>query len=282
MDDFFLSYSFMQRALLAGLLSGLGCGLAGVFVILLRIAFVGVCISHAALAGALVGVFLGFAPLPGAIVLSLLAAAAISPLAEKGSMSPDTATGVIFSVMLSVSMLALGLLPGARSDGLGLIWGSILTVSAADVWLLLFVAAALCAFVLLCFKEIQAVLCHREAARACGVPARAMSQIMLLMLGLVVASGIKSVGGLLIYSLIITPAAAAYQLTYRLSLMFFLAALFGVLASWTGLCFAWLLGWPSGATIVLSATAILIAALVFSPKGRAAGTGAAVKPPQKN
>ncbi|MDL2216191.1 metal ABC transporter permease [Desulfovibrio sp. OttesenSCG-928-M14] len=268
MDDFFLSYSFIQRALIAGLLSGLACGMAGVFVVMLRISFVGVCISHAALAGALGSVFLGFAPLPGAIILSLCAAAAISPLAEKGSMSPDTATGVIFSVMLSASMLALGLLPGARSDGLGLIWGNILTVSAADVWLLLFVAVAVCAFVHFFFKEVQAVLCHKDAALACGIPARAIGQIMLLMLGLVVASGIKSVGGLLIYSLIITPAAAAYQLTYRLGRMFLLAAFFGVLSSWFGLWLAWLLSWPSGATIVLSATAILIMAVLFSPKRR--------------
>lgn len=268
MDDFFLSYSFMQRALLSGLLSGIACGMAGVFVVLLRISFVGVCISHAALAGALVSVFLGFAPLPGAMLLSLSAAAAISPLAEKGSMSPDTATGVIFSVMLSVSMLALGLLPGARSDGLGLIWGSILTVSAMDIWLLLAVAVAVCSFVYFFFKEVQAVLCHRESALASGVPAKAIGQIMLFMLGLVVASGIKSVGGLLIYSLIISPAAAAYQLTYRLSHMFFLAALFGVISSWAGLWFAWLLNWPSGATIVLAATCILILAVIFSPKRR--------------
>lgn len=273
MDDFFLSYSFIQRALLAGLLSGIACGMAGVFVVLLRISFVGVCISHAALAGALVSVFLGFAPLGGAILVSLVAAAAIGPLAEKGSMSPDTATGVIFSVMLSASMLALGLLPGARSDGLGLIWGSILTVSAADVWLLLLVAAIVCGFVHFLFKEVQAVLCHRDTARASGIASRAIGQAMLLILGLVVASGIKSVGGLLIYSLIVSPAAAAYQLTYKLGRMFFLAALFGVLSCWTGLWFAWLLSWPSGATIVLSATCILIVAVICSPK-RKDGKGA--------
>jgi manganese/iron transport system permease protein len=266
MDDFFLSYGFMQRAVLAGLLSGLACGMAGVFVVLLRVSFVGVCIAHAALAGALVSVFLGFAPLPGALVLSLLAASTIGPLAEKGAMSPDTATGVIFSVMLSASMLALGLLPGARSDGLGLIWGGILTISSADVWLLALAALLTCAFIYLFFKEVQAVLCHKESALASGIPARAISQTMLILLGLVVASGIKSVGGLLIYSLIVTPAAAAYQLTYRLSRMFLLAALFGVIACWSGLWLAWALNWPSGATIVLSATAILVAAVVFSPK----------------
>ena len=268
MDDFFLSYGFIQRALLAGLLGGVGCGLAGVFVVLLRISFVGVCIAHAALAGALISVFMGLSPLTGAMTLSLLAAATIGPLAEKGAMSPDTATGVIFSVMLSASMLMLGLLPGARSDGLGLIWGSILTVGIPDVWLLACIAVALTLFVSLLFKEVQAVLCHKEAALAVGIPARAISQVMLVFLGAVVASGIKSVGGLLIYSLIVTPAAAAYQITYRLGLMFVLSAVFGVVSCWAGIWFSYLLGWPSGATIVMVATAILLVSVMGSPKRR--------------
>ena len=271
MDDFFLSYSFMQRAVLAGLFSGIACGLAGVFVVLLRISFVGVCISHAALAGALVSVYMGLAPLYGAMLFSLVAAAAISPLAEQGAMSSDTATGVIFSVMLCVAMLALGLLPGARTDGLGLIWGSILTVSASDIGLLVFVSSFAALFIFFFFKEIQAVLCHRQTALASGIPAKAIGQGMLLVLALVVASGIKSVGGLLIYSLIVTPAAAAYQITYKMQRMFALSALFGVASCWAGLWLAWLLGWPSGATIVLCVTSILVVAVVFSPKRRAGG-----------
>ncbi len=271
MEDAFLSYAFVQRALLAGLLAGLTCGLAGVFVVLLRISFVGVCVSHAALAGALVSVFLGMPPLPGAMALSLGAAAAISPLAGRGGISPDTATGVVFSVMLSVSMLALGLLPGARSDGLGLIWGSIMTVTAGDVWFLAAVAAPFLFFLVFLFKEVQAVLCHKDAALAAGIPANCISQAMLLLLGAVIAAGMKAVGGLLIYSLIITPAAAAYQLTYRLKTMFLLSAVFGMVSSWAGIWGSYVLGWPSGASIVLAATCILLLCIAVSPKRRERG-----------
>ena len=268
MEESFLSYGFIQRALLAGLLAGLTCGLAGVFVVLLRISFVGVCIAHAALAGALVSVFFGMPPLPGAMVLSLGAAAAISPLAGRGGISPDTATGVVFSVMLSVSMLALGLLPGARSDGLGLIWGSIMTVTSGDVWFLSAVAVPFILFLLFLFKEVQAVLCHKDAALAAGIPANIISQAMLLLLGAVIAAGMKTVGGLLIYSLIITPAAAAYQLTYRLRTMCILSAVFGMIACWGGIWGSYVLGWPSGATIVLAATCILLLCIAVSPKRR--------------
>ena len=268
MEDSFLSYGFIQRALLAGLLSGATCGLAGVFVVLLRISFVGVCISHAALAGALVSVFFGMPPLPGAMVLSLGGAAAISPLAGRGGLSPDTATGVVFSVMLSVSMLALGLLPGARADGLGLIWGSIMTVTSGDVWFLAAVAIPFLFLLFFLFKEVQAVLCHKEAALAVGIPANIINQAMLLVLGAVIAAGMKAAGGLLIYSLIITPAAAAYQLTYRLKTMFVLSAVFGMASCWAGIWGSYVLGWPSGATIVLTAACILLLCIAVSPKRR--------------
>jgi manganese/iron transport system permease protein len=268
MEESFLSFGFIQRALLAGLLSGATCGLAGVFVVLLRISFVGVCIAHAALAGALASVFFGMSPLPGAMILSLGAAAAISPLAGRSGVSPDTATGVVFSVMLSISMLALGLLPGARSDGLGLIWGSIMTVTDGDLRFLAVVAVPFLLFLFFLFKEIQAVLCHKDAALACGIPVGFVGQAMLLLLGAVIAAGMKAVGGLLIYSLIITPAAAAYQLTYRLKTMFALSAVFGVLACWAGIWVSYALDWPSGASIVLAATCILLLCIAFSPKRR--------------
>ncbi|MCL2102422.1 MAG: metal ABC transporter permease [Syntrophorhabdaceae bacterium] len=271
MEESFLSYGFIQRALLSGFLSGLTCGLAGVFVVLMRISFVGVCIAHAALAGALACVFFGMSPLPGAMVLSLCAAAAISPLAGKSGVSPDTATGVVFSVMLSVSMLALGLLPGARSDGLGLIWGSVMTVTRGDVCFLAAVAAPFLVFLIFLYKEIQAVLCHKDAALAVGIPANFISQAMLLLLGAVIATGMKAVGGLLIYSLIITPAAAAYQLTYRLKTMFVLSAVFGVVSCWVGIWGSYMLSWPSGATIVLTAAFILLLCVVVSPKRRDRG-----------
>jgi manganese/iron transport system permease protein len=202
------------------------------------------------------------------MVLSLGAAAAISPLAGRGGISPDTATGVVFSVMLSVSMLALGLLPGARSDGLGLIWGSIMTVTGGDLCFLAAVAAPFLFFLLFLFKEIQAVLCHKDAALASGIPANAISQAMLLLLGAVIAAGMKAVGGLLIYSLIITPAAAAYQLTYRLRTLFVLSAVFGVLSCWVGIWASYALDWPSGASIVLAASCILLLCIAFSPKRR--------------
>jgi manganese/iron transport system permease protein len=143
-----------------------------------------------------------------------------------------------------------------------------MTVTRWDVWFLAAVAVPFLFFLVFLFKEVQAVLCHKDAALAAGIPANIISQVMLLLLGAVIAAGMKAVGGLLIYSLIITPAAAAYQLTYKLKTMFILSAVFGMVSCWVGIWISYVLGWPSGATIVLTATGILLLCIAVSPKRR--------------
>lgn len=259
----------MQKALLAGLLGGAACGMAGVFVVLMRISFIGVCIAHAAFAGALTATLLGLPPQAGGLALGMGAAASVRPLSRRASFNPDIATSIIFSFMLSLAMLVLGLLPGSRAEGLGLVWGSILTVTAADLWLLGMACGLSFVFILLFFKELQAVTCHPEAARAAGIAVEGITQGIFLLLGLIIAAGLKTIGGLLIYSLIVTPAAAAYQITYSLKRMFVLAGVFGVCACWGGLLLSAWTGLPSGAVIVLAGIAIFGVCLALGKKRRA-------------
>lgn len=264
--DGFLTYEFLQRALLMAVLGGAVCGGMGVFVVLWRMSLVGMCISHAAFAGALVGLWLGFPPLAGGLVASLCTASTVGPLADRPGFSLDTAMGVIFSVVMSLAILALGLLPGARTEGLSLIWGNLLTVTWADLGLMTGTGLLLLAFVSLFFKEIQAILGQKQAAAACGIPVQKIYYACLMLMGLVVAFALKAIGGLLIYSLIVTPAATALQCTYSLWRMFVLSAVFGATASAAGLWLSYHLAVPPGAAIVLIAALMLTLATVFSPK----------------
>ena len=100
MDLSIFGYPFMQNAILAAFLGGVACATVGVFVVLMGISFIGVCLSHAAFAGALLGVLLGFDPLLGAFLFSLGTAAIIGPLASRGELNLDTSIGVLFSLML--------------------------------------------------------------------------------------------------------------------------------------------------------------------------------------
>ena len=263
-----LTYPSFQNAVIATFLGGIACGVIGVFVVLMHLPFIGVAMAHAAFAGALLGLWLGFDPLIGALAFSLVAAAVIGPLADRGQLSPETSLGVIFSLMLGLAFLFLGLMPGTKSTALSLFWGSILTNTRGDVLLLGIVAAVVVGLVVAFYKEIQATVFNRGIAQAVGLPATFILYGVLFLTGATVTASLRSIGGLLIFSLILNPAAAAYQLTYSMKKMFLLSAAFGVLSGWVGLLVSYVFDLPSGATFVIVSSVIFMLAAVLSPKRR--------------
>ena len=266
MDLSIFGYQFMQNAITATLLGGIACGIIGVFVVLLHMPFIGVAMSHAAFAGALLGLWLGFDPLIGAFVFCLGAAAVIGPLADRGQLSPETSLGVVFSLMLGLAFLFIGIIPNTRSAALDLLWGSILTISRGDIVLLGIVAFLVVGMVIVFGKEIQATIFNRNVALAVGIPATLVLYSIIFLTGATITVTLRSIGGLLIFSLILNPAAAAYQLTYSMKRMFLISAGFGVLSCWIGLFFSYVLNIPSGATIVITSSLIFMLAAIFSPK----------------
>ncbi len=266
MDISILTYPFMQNALLSAFLGGIACSIIGVFVVLMHMPFIGVCMSHAAFAGALLGLWLGFNPMLGAFAFSLSSAAIVGPLADRGELNPETSVGVIFSLMLGLAFLFMGLMPGPKSGALEMLWGSILTNTRGEVMILGVVAALVAGVVFLFYKEFQATIFQRDMARAVGIPATVILYSILFLTGATITASFRSIGGLLIFSLILNPAAAAYQLTYSMKKTFLLAACFGVLSGWAGLFLSYLFNLPSGATIVITSSLIFMMAVIFSPK----------------
>ena len=266
MDLSIFGYQFMQNAVLSVFLGGIACGVVGVFVVLMHMPFIGVTMSHAAFAGAMLGLLAGFDPLLGAFGACFIAAAIIGPLADRGELGPDTSVGIIFSLMLGLAFLFMGLMPGTKSGALEILWGSVLTNTRGDVMLLGVVAAVVVGLVIVFYKEFQATVFHRDMALAVGIPATAIFYGILFLTGATVTASLRPIGGLLVFSLILNPAAAAYQLTYSMKRMFLLSAGFGVLSGWIGLLMTYLLNIPSGATIVITSSAIFGIATAISPK----------------
>jgi len=271
MDSSILQYQFMQNAILAGLCGGITCSVVGVFVVTMHLSFIGVCIAHAAFAGALLGLWLGFNPLVGALLFSLTSAGIIGPMADRGELNPDTSIGIVFSLMLGLAFLFLGLMPGSRTEALNLFWGSILTVTQQDLIFLAVVTVVIVGLVVIFYKEIQAVICHREVALAVGIPATIVFYGLLFSTGVTITASLRSIGGLLIYCLILNPAAAAYQLTYSLKRMLLIAVAFGIISCWAGLAASYFLDVPSGASIVITSSIIFGLATAFSPKRKVKG-----------
>jgi manganese/iron transport system permease protein len=202
----------------------------------------------------------------GALLFSLASAAIIGPVADRGELNPDTSIGIIFSLMLGLAFLFMGLMHGARTEALNLFWGSILTVGQQDIIFLAATAGGIVGLVAIFFKEIQAVICHREVALAVGIPATVIFYGLLFSTGVTITASLQSIGGLLTYCLILNPAAAAYQLTYSLRKMLLIAAAFGVISCWAGLVASYFFDIPSGASIVITSSVIFGLATAFSPK----------------
>jgi manganese/iron transport system permease protein len=275
-------YQFMQNAIIATLLGGIACSTIGVFVVLLHMPFIGVAMSHAAFAGALLGLWLGFNPIIGAFVFCLGAAAVIGPLADRGQLSPETSLGVVFSLMLGLAFLFIGIIPSTRSAALDLLWGSILTIGRGDIVLLGIVTLVVVGMVFVFGKEIQATIFNRSVAIAVGIPATLVLYGIIFLTGATITVTLRSIGGLLIFSLILNPAAAAYQLTYNLKRMFLISAGFGILSCWLGLFVSYAFNIPSGATIVIASSLIFMLAAVFSPKRKTRGWSQLTAPEAKD
>ena len=265
-----LTYPPIQRAAIACVLCGASCSLLSVFVVLMKMPLIGVSMSHAAFAGAVLGMLFDFNPVLTGFVLCLLTAGVLGPLSDRTDMSPENILSIMFSFLMGIAFLGMGILTRTKAGALNLMWGSLLTLSASDIVILALITSVLLVFILLFFKEIRSVLFNRRLAASSGVPERLIYYALLFLTGAVVSSNLATVGGLLIFALLVQPGATALQLTYNLKHFFLISAASGIGACVSGLVVSYLFDLPSGASVVLMATTLFAAAYIFSPKRRSA------------
>ncbi len=249
--------SFFYTIILAGAVAGASTGFLGVYLVGMRIPFIGICISHAAMAGTILAVLFGVNPVFGAIALSVLMAmsmAAIPP--EKSRLDTNAGLAILFSLMLGLTFLGMGLVKDSRNEILGLLWGNILFVSSESVVVIVATAIVLAVFAMLCNKELKVILFSRQIAAATGVHSGLVYALFLALCGLIISINIKLIGGMMIFSLITNPAAAAYQLCRGHRSLVLTATVFGMLSAVVGFGISFYLDLPTGACIVLVSTAI--------------------------
>jgi manganese/iron transport system permease protein len=263
-----LAYPPIRNAVIACLLCGASCALLSVFVVLMKVPLIGISMSHAAFAGAVLGLLLDFNPFVSGLILCLLVAGILGPLSDRTDMAPENMLGILFSFLMGVAFLGMGILTRTKAGALNLMWGSLLSLTESDLWILTTITAVLVVFILLFFKEIRSVLFNRRLASASGVPERMIYYTLLFLTGAVVSSNLATVGGLLIFALLVQPGATALQLTFNLKHFFLISAASGIGACILGLVVSYIFDLPSGASVVLMATLIFAVAYVFSPKRR--------------
>ena len=263
-----LQYAFMQRALIAGVVIGTVCAVVGVYVVLKGISFIGAGIAHASFGGVALGFALGINPVLAAVVFCLFVAWAVGLVARRGEMKEDTAVGVFFAATMALGILVIGMMRGYQVDLFSYLFGSILAVTRQDLWMSATLGAVVLLTVAVLYKELLFVTFDPEMAAVVGVPASRVHFVLLGLIALTVVLSMKVVGIVLVSALIVTPAAAAYQLTEDFRTMMALSVLTGIFSATGGLLLSYWLNTGSGATIVVLTTLVFLLAVALSPRRR--------------
>ncbi|MCZ7555735.1 MAG: metal ABC transporter permease [Bacteroidia bacterium] len=263
-----LSHTFMQRALIEAVLVGGVCALIGVYVVLNGLSFIGAGISHSTFAGVAFGLLLGIDPVLTALLFSMAVALSIGAVSEHSTLSHDTAVGIFFAATMALGVLLISLMDNYYVDIFSYLFGNILALTAADLWISGIMAALIGVVIALLYKELLALSFDAELAGVMGLPVRFLRYLLLALMALTVVLSVKSVGIVLVSALIVTPAAAAQQLTRSFSRMMLLSVIFGAGSSIAGLLLSYWINVPSGAGIVLVATLVFFIAWAVSPARR--------------
>jgi ABC-type Mn2+/Zn2+ transport system permease subunit len=261
-----LSYDFMQRSLLAAVAIGVVCSVIGVFVVLRGLAFVGAGTAHAAFAGVTLAYLLGFPPLPLAILFGLATVWITGVLEEKGRMKLDVSIGILYTTTMGLAILFIGLMKAYNAEVYGYLFGSVLSVGADELRIIVALSLLVLGVVLLLSKELYFIAFDQEMAEASGVPARWIFYLLLTLIAVTVVVSLKTVGAILVFAMVLIPAATAYQLTHSLSHMTAYSAAIGTVCAVGGVTISYLWDIPSGPAIVLLATSVFLLSVVLSPK----------------
>lgn len=263
------AYGFMLRALVAGILVGGLASYYGVFIVQRRLSFLGSGLAHAAFGGVALALFLQTEPLFIAIPFTVIVALAINWVWSHTKLSADTAIGVFFSVAVALGIVFLSLREGTTYDVFAYLFGSILAISSADLWIVIAISLLALGTLPRLWGNWAFATFDREIARADDRPVERDDYLLTVLLAVTIVASIKMVGILLIAAFLVIPAASARLITPTFVAMTLTSVLLGISSAVAGLFASYETDLPSGATIILCQAAVFgIALLVSKVKAR--------------
>ena len=262
-----LQFEFMRNALAAGLLASLICGIMGALVVVNRIVFLSGGIAHAAYGGIGLAFFFGWPYLSGTLAFSLAAAMVMAAISLKARHRADTIIGVLWAVGMATGIVLLDLTPGYNADLMSYLFGSILTVPANDLWIMLGLAVAIVAITVYFYQDFLAMSYDEEFARVRGVAVGPLYFLLVGMLAVTVVLIIQVVGLILVIALLTIPTFIAEKYAGSLAKMMLLASLLNMSFTLCGLWLAYHYNLTSGAAIILVAGAGFFLTLILDQLG---------------
>jgi ABC-type Mn2+/Zn2+ transport system permease subunit len=245
-------------SLVAGVFIGLSAGYVGSLMVLKKMALVGDALSHVALPGLALGILFNFNPFIGAFAFLFAASVATWYLERSTELSAESIIGVLF-----VLALAVGILITPEPDLLEALFGDIAKVSAYDALTAILVSVIVLIATRQVYLKTVLSLISDELAKSSGVNVSRVNFVYLFLVALVVAIGIKLVGTLLVGALVIVPAASMKNVSANLRSYSVVSGIAGVASAVSGVLLSYYSGIPAGPLVVLSGTAIFLAALIW-------------------
>jgi zinc/manganese transport system permease protein len=238
-----LQQQFVVNAFIAGTLIAIVAAIVGYFVVLRAQAFAAHALSHIGFAGATLSALLGISGLLGMAGFTVVAALGMGALGKR-IQGRDVEIGMILSFALGLGVLFLRLYESSASEAVGVLFGSILSVTRSDIVITIILGLGTLIILGVIFRPLLFSSIDPEVAEARGVPIKALSIIFMFLLAITVAEAIQVVGVLLVFAMIVAPAAAAQHLTRKPFSAIAISIALGVAFTWGGLLLALVTSWP--------------------------------------
>jgi zinc/manganese transport system permease protein len=256
-----LEYDFMRTAFAAGGIVAVVAGAVGFFLVLRNLTFAGHALSHVGFAGATGSVLIGVAPLWGLLAFTLAAAIAMGLLGDR-LRGRDVAVGIVLSLALGLGVLFLYLYTSHATRATTILFGNIFGVDVDTAWSLLALAVVALAALAAMSRPLLFATLSPELAMAKGVSLRLVSVLFLVIVAIAVAEAAQVVGVLLVFALMVGPAAAALALTTRIGTGIALAVGLALVETWAGIALAYATDWPATFWIVVLSCAAYFASVI--------------------
>lgn len=257
------SQTFILRALLVGTLVSLCASLLGVSLVLKRYSMIGDGLSHVGFSALTLAIAIGWAPLAVSIPIVILAAFLLLRLNENDNIKGDSAIALISSSALALGVLITSMTKGMNSDIISYMFGSILTLSKADVILSVSLSVIVLILFIIFYNKIFAVTFDENFAKATGTNVKLFNSLIALLTSITIVIGMRIMGTLLISSLIIFPALTSMRLFKNFKRVVISSSIISIVCFLIGMISSCLFAIPTGASIVIvSLIAFIIASII--------------------
>ena len=251
-----LEYSFFQNAILGSLLASIACGFIGTYIVSRRLVFISGGITHASFGGIGLGVYLGLNPILTAMVYAVASAFGVQWMSRNAAVREDSAIALFWTFGMSVGILCSFLTPGFMPDLPSFLFGSILTISHADLALLAAVTAVVAAVFVMFYRTILSIAFDSTFARSQRLPVDAMEYLLMGLIAMTIVSTLRLVGIVLAMSLLTVPQMTANLFTYDFRRIVAASIVIGWASCLAGLAMSYWLNVPSGAAIIFAGIVI--------------------------